>query len=505
MLLNLPQAIFIIFLSNYCVEPSNGLFRSYRVNNILSNINKPQLNRRKVDDIFSLLADIDEPSVNAVEFKKNQAESYFAVRSKLDQTSDETLDLENNFPKRFQESPLKLNEISSKHFFPRKIPEVHLKRKEEKFLKKNLVVKEKEKEAANYVNFINDIPHINQKTKDSSTFNKYLSILSSATDLNFYGSESIRDVIETVSKVSKIYEHEKEKLKKLNKPTKHNKYPSELYSILISAAKAFGHLLDPSSIDVILKKIKEAKEENEILEKITSVILETEGRSGYGHGQGLTLDPVTCIALVTLAAYLIRAIFQILTLTTTASKRSLSGYDVYDKFLYNSDVPFIMSNGSGYSTENLVYTSLAFNGENNENWFRDGLVKLPGEVALAFKLVVDDERPCLQEFICLHLKGRYFKNFGFSQLLWSSVALYDDFNIKKLISTMLLDEEGECSKTQISCKNKNASEKCQGCQKRDKMPPEKCLKCPTQTFNQYIQLQTLIHKLFEEFLHLNNY
>lgn len=134
---------------------------------------------------------------------------------------------------------------------------------------------------------------------DPSTLKNYFKMLNSLAKVTLRDSQPVKDILETVEKVSDIYELEKQK-QNLTKHLQNKPKDGKIHT----ASRVIKHLLEPPNMKKVFEISKKAKDEDEILEHLTSIILGAEDRSGGYHSSGLTLDPVTCIALITLGEHL---------------------------------------------------------------------------------------------------------------------------------------------------------------------------------------------------------
>ncbi|KAK7085053.1 hypothetical protein SK128_009722 [Halocaridina rubra] len=213
--------------------------------------------------------------------------------------------------------------------------------------------------------------------------------------------KNVENVLSTMSFMKGLYQRKKQDLKPQNSNS------SATAAAIDSVLDLF---LDVPSLEGIRTAGLTATSEEEFLDHLSSVLLGAESRSS-----ALTLDPVTVIALLTLAAYLIRAVYQIITVTG----RSL---DVSDgnMNLGSSDLPDAMvqlykrlSNSTfDYSKDERVAREI-----------KEELVNL-GDMAAVIKLYRAGENTCVKEFLCQEAQYRPLKSLTPSDILVGGISYY---------------------------------------------------------------------------------
>ncbi|XP_071535245.1 uncharacterized protein [Panulirus ornatus] len=171
-------------------------------------------------------------------------------------------------------------------------------------------------------------------------------------------------------------------------------------------------LLNASELQEIQTAVLTSKSEEEFLDHLTSVLMGAETRGG---GSALTLDPVTIIALLTLATYLIRAVYQILTVTG----RSLLVDDLMLP-MQLSDLPSAMVN-----VHNWVSSSnLALAREDRALHEVGSILDIPGNLAAIIKLHREGHRSCVRHFLCEQLQHRTQPEVTLTDIFVAALGFY---------------------------------------------------------------------------------
>ncbi|KAK8378331.1 hypothetical protein O3P69_011074 [Scylla paramamosain] len=170
-------------------------------------------------------------------------------------------------------------------------------------------------------------------------------------------------------------------------------------------------LLDSSRLEEIRTAGLTAKTEDEFLDHLTSVLIGEETR-----GTALTLDPVTIIALLTLAAYLIRAVYQVLTVTG----RSMEVADLMLP-LHLSDVPFAMASIHDWIS---APQGVTVREKRSVNHLVGNILDIPGSLAAIIKLYREGHRRCVKPFICEQMERRAFPEVTLTDMLISGLGYY---------------------------------------------------------------------------------
>ncbi|CAL4150987.1 unnamed protein product, partial [Meganyctiphanes norvegica] len=206
------------------------------------------------------------------------------------------------------------------------------------------------------------------------------------------------DLLLMAQKIQLLYETRKELKTGTTHPDPHGNYSS-----VVDLA------LDTPTLQNILEVTAMELPEDEMLEALTDVITgaETRGGGGYGGGSALTLDPVTIISLLTLAAYLIRAVYQILTVTG----RSLDVGGASPLSL--SDMPEFMVNIHNWLSPSDF--NVAAHGRMMSD--EGSVSSVPGTVAAVLKLERSGNQGCTRRFLCEKLADRPWPQLTASDML----------------------------------------------------------------------------------------
>ncbi|XP_053646037.2 uncharacterized protein [Cherax quadricarinatus] len=182
-------------------------------------------------------------------------------------------------------------------------------------------------------------------------------------------------------------------------------------SSLKSPSALMSLLLDTSTLEKIRTAGLTSETEEEFLDHMLEVLTGEETR----QGTALTLDPVTIIALLTLAAYLIRAVYQILTVTG----RSLEANDMLVP-LQMSDLPDAMVQIHNWiSASNVAHVR-------QERSFHplSSILTIPGNLAAVIKLHREGHRACVRQFLCEQIQERPYREITFTDIIIVGLGYY---------------------------------------------------------------------------------
>ncbi|XP_042892671.1 uncharacterized protein LOC122266850 [Penaeus japonicus] len=205
-----------------------------------------------------------------------------------------------------------------------------------------------------------------------------------------------------------------------------------------SSASLVDVLLDVPTLEGIRTAGLTAQSEAEFLDHLTSVLLGAEDR----QQSALTLDPVTIIALLTLAAYLIRAVYQILTVTG----RSLDVAD-FGALLSLSDLPDFMVNIHNW----ISSSDFGVSGESRS--FEDNVpaLEIPGKVAAILKLQREGHFSCVGQFLCQQLEEKPMPTLSISDLFVAGLGyFYGQKDLAYYIDNGL-SQQGSCNAAASRC------------------------------------------------------
>ncbi|XP_076048215.1 uncharacterized protein LOC143029454 [Oratosquilla oratoria] len=170
-------------------------------------------------------------------------------------------------------------------------------------------------------------------------------------------------------------------------------------------------LLDPIALEKIWSVVSSAPSEEKIMQGLARELLTPRAQ----YGSALTLDPVTIIALLTLAAYLIRAVYQILTVTG----RSIDVVDMGFP-LALSDLPEALTVVHNWLSD----TDMEFARLGRDAYQGPSLLELPGSVAAVIKMKKEGHRACIRQFLCRDLSQRAYPTLTFNDLVIASLGHY---------------------------------------------------------------------------------
>jgi len=162
---------------------------------------------------------------------------------------------------------------------------------------------------------------------------------------------------------------------------------------------------------------------------------ETRGGGGYGGGSALTLDPVTIISLLTLAAYLIRAVYQIL--TVTGRSLNVDG----PPMLSLTDMPEFIVDIHNWISPSSYEVSAHGRMMSDEGY----MTIVPGTLAAVLKMERSGNPGCTRRFICEKLADRPWPQFTASDMLVSLMGYYyGEHNLGSYIDSQIINKSGDC-------------------------------------------------------------
>ncbi|XP_018026250.1 uncharacterized protein LOC108681700 [Hyalella azteca] len=277
------------------------------------------------------------------------------------------------------------------------------------------------------------VPYVESNTVENNTNESieasrnegYMSYLPSLPDVASNWKTTLITLIDTVHKATKIYQSKRQELSanldgnKTDRASKsHSSVPTSLVSLI----------LNPRSFDELVEVGRSAHSEDEVLEGLASVVLKAEGR----YGSSLTLDPVTVIALLTLAAYLIRAVYQIL--ITNNNGRSLD-YEYPSQLhaaLAGPAAPEKLAQIAEFITR-YDHTRHARSPEEDQQInsldivdavANNSVLSAPGSVAALLKLGREGHDGCVRLYTCEHLGTKSVFSYSFDQFIIAGMGLY---------------------------------------------------------------------------------
>ncbi|XP_047471192.1 uncharacterized protein LOC125026657 [Penaeus chinensis] len=212
-----------------------------------------------------------------------------------------------------------------------------------------------------------------------------------------------------------------------------------------TSASLVDVLLDVPTLEGIRTAGLTAESEAEFLDHLTSVLLGAEQR----QQSALTLDPVTIIALLTLAAYLIRAVYQILTVTG----RSLDVSD-FGLPLSLSDLPDAMVNIHNW----ISSSQFDVLGESRTFGEKSPALEIPGKVAAILKLQREGQYACVGQFLCQQLEETPLPTPTVSDLFVASLGyFYGQKDLAYYIDNGL-SGQGSCNASSSRCSSNTLSD-----------------------------------------------
>lgn len=276
-----------------------------------------------------------------------------------------------------------------------------------------------------YSNAIDDSSIVyNEEDNVEKNDGSYMGMLRSFVKKSLHATKKVKDVFDTVQKVTRIYQDERRKIVQNATVLQRMGLQDEPeYDPNASTAGALLNVaLDPPSIIKMVEVSRSSTSEDDILEGLTSVLLGAEARQS--GGSALTLDPVTIIALLTLAAYLIRAVYQIL---ANNSGRSLGPAYMPGLPFGLSELPDYMVtihnyiSGTDYSRQS--YARSLQEAESDPNSVQ-GVMALPGSLAAFTKLVREGHQGCARLYVCDQLAARSLFSYSLEDLVVAGLGYY---------------------------------------------------------------------------------
>ncbi|XP_064080783.1 uncharacterized protein LOC135197693 [Macrobrachium nipponense] len=269
----------------------------------------------------------------------------------------------------------------------------------------------------------NRIPPKSQEGDDHRTANDFTKKILSVV-------KNVENVLSTMSFMKNLYHTKKAGMSLLSSSSSSSlSTPTETSSIL-------DVLLDVPLLESLRTVGLTARTERDFLDHMASVLVGAESRSST-----LTLDPVTVIALLTLAAYLIRAVYEIITVTG----RSLDGDLESPAF---SDLPEAITKIHNW----ISTTNVDVVGEGNVTKDVKDNLDVPGDLAAVLKLHRQGNHSCVKEFLCQSLQYRPLKMLKLSDMMigWISY-FYGDPTVSHLIDSALEDSNTCSGSTHHTC------------------------------------------------------
>ncbi|KAK3872952.1 hypothetical protein Pcinc_021976 [Petrolisthes cinctipes] len=254
---------------------------------------------------------------------------------------------------------------------------------------------------------------------------------------NSLGKNSLVAVKDLENLMSVIQQMKKKVQAKMGNSTSSTSVPvlsTDTASILMNL------LLNTTKLEEIRTATLTSKSDDEFLSHLTTVLAGAETRSG----SALTLDPVTIIALLTLAAYLIRAVYQILTVTSEAR-------DVADLSLplHLSDLPSAM-----VTIHNWISASeFSHVREKRSLPYVTTILDIPGNLAAIIKLHREGHQPCVRQFLCEQLQDRTFPEITLTDIFIAAMGYYfGDSDLANYIdNTLARSTDASCAMVPYGC------------------------------------------------------
>ncbi|XP_066959400.1 uncharacterized protein [Macrobrachium rosenbergii] len=273
----------------------------------------------------------------------------------------------------------------------------------------------------------NRIPSKSQEGEDHGTANDF-------TKKILYVVKNVENVLSTMSFMKNLYHTKKASMAMLSPPSSSS--PSPSLSTPSVTSSILDVLLDVPLLESLRTVGLTARTERDFLDHMASVLVGAESRSST-----LTLDPVTVIALLTLAAYLIRAVYEIITVTG----RSLDG-DLGS--LAFSDFPETITKIHNWIS--TINVNVAGEGKVTRD-VKDNL-DVPGDLAAVLKLHRQGNNPCVKEFLCQSLQYRPLKVLKLSDMMIGWISYYyGDPTVSQLIDSALEDNDTCNGSTRHTC------------------------------------------------------
>ncbi|KAF2367432.1 hypothetical protein FHG87_001814 [Trinorchestia longiramus] len=270
---------------------------------------------------------------------------------------------------------------------------------------------------------INNLENASVSIDDSKHESNLMSHIPSTMEMIYSWKTLLADFINTVHKVTRIYQDKREELlPEMNKTNARSAQSASLPSVLLDL------VLSPRSLDELIEVGRSVQSEDEVLRGLTSVMLRSEKRSG---GSSLTLDPVTVIALLTLAAYLIRAVYQILITNNNGRSFDFQHPSVLGTFTLPENVAAIMDAITGSHYDDMSVSGRLARAADDE--IRDnsldggsgsGVLSLPGSVAAITKLRREGHSDCINLYTCEQLAHKNIFSYSLEDVLVVSMGAY---------------------------------------------------------------------------------
>ncbi|KAG7168776.1 hypothetical protein Hamer_G021793, partial [Homarus americanus] len=156
-----------------------------------------------------------------------------------------------------------------------------------------------------------------------------------------------------------------------------------------SSSSLVDLFLDPVNLEKIKDAGLTAENEEEFLDHFLTVLTGEETR----QGTALTLDPVTIISLLTLAAYMVRAVYQIMSVSNKSSSDT------------SRMLPFQLEERSIHHPLSTILT-------------------IPGNLAAIIKLQREGHQPCVRQFVCEQIKERAYPEVTVSDIFIAGLGYY---------------------------------------------------------------------------------
>ncbi|XP_068225881.1 uncharacterized protein [Palaemon carinicauda] len=238
--------------------------------------------------------------------------------------------------------------------------------------------------------------------------------------------KSIENVLSTMSFMKGLYHSKKASLTSSSSTPPSTSHPTS--NETSSASSILDVLLDVPMLEGLRTVGLTARTERDFLDHMASVLVGAEQRSS-----ALTLDPVTVIALLTLAAYLLRAVYEII---AVKGERSLSGDLAF------SDLPETLTKIHHW------ISSSSLDGTKFKRATRDvkDNLDVPGDLAAVLKLHRQGDHSCVKEFLCQQLQYRPLKSLKLSDMMTGWISYYyGDPTISKLIDSAQGNNDVTCA------------------------------------------------------------